>query len=564
MSAPSKDSPEWGERNATDVTSLLVELSRVLRGVGFHEEGDPARVDLLDRAYLAMHVELERAGPLQIRVASDRFHIEGLPDEIGPGVMNDLANALVQRGVERLALTPDVSREAAHALIDLLDRDPHKLEQGGGFERALAARCDTGILINDRGHQGRGAGRSLGSTPALATASLGSSLLAPTRSLLGCPSSTDEAGEQSKPTLEEGPLEAPASEERGERLLFRLIELDRCADDDAYAELAGHIVDWATEVFDHGLADECYRATLVLADHAVGEGGRSGVQARRASEACARLVDGERLDDLIDRACSMQTARSIRATQVLLLLGGAHVVPSIFERLLLEEDAERAAQLTAIIITLGEGSSQTLETCMAGSNERHARLAARLAGELQSPGMVPALVHALDSQWTGLRREAARALVHIGGDDAADALIGALSSERTGLAEEAALCLGHMGCERAVDPMMTALDRALRLGTTIRARELIRALGLLGNDRAVPHLIGLVERRALLRRREWREVKLAALSSLDQLGGEGARLALERIARCRDDQLRVRAQRLLATGASADPGQPQSARNEAE
>ena len=71
--------------------------------------------------------------------------------------------------------------------------------------------------------------QSLSATPAVAAASLGSALLARSRQLVVTNEQGEpgEAGDEAKPSLDENPLEAPASDERGERLLFRLIELDR-------------------------------------------------------------------------------------------------------------------------------------------------------------------------------------------------------------------------------------------------------------------------------------------------------------------------------------------------
>jgi len=301
------------------------------------------------------------------------------------------------------------------------------------------------------------------------------------------------------------------------------------------------------------LRDECYRAVLVLADHAVGDGGRSGVQASAAQEQCLRLVSDARLYDLIDRACSSQVSAGVRATQVLLQLGGDQVVPRLFERLSESSDADQAAQLSAIIITLAESALPTLHRFIEDPSESRALLAARLAGELQNPAMVSTLSKALVCSRPALRREAARSLVHIGGEDAADALLNALSSELDQLPATAAICLGHLREPRAGQALVAGLERAVRAGDFPRAREFVRALGLLGSDRAVPKLVSLLERRPLAKRKLWRELKLSILSALAKLSSREAHRALERTAESRDQQLRARAQRLLTSSNSARP-----------
>jgi HEAT repeat protein len=558
MSESADESRSWGERGVADLSGLLVELSRVQKGMGFYAEGDRARAQLLDRAFLAFQVELQRAGPLEIWIDEDHFRGTGLGETLPHSHMAELARALREREVERVEFLPGLSRDAFNAFADLMNLSDKGLEHCGGFARGLAARSNTGIRINGGEEDTLAAARSLSSTPAVSTASLGGALLARSRSLVvegECEGEGEPQSDDDKPQLEDNPFEAPASDERGERLLFRLIELDRCTDDAAYVSLCTRIVDWAVELFDAELRDECYRAVLVLADHAVGEGGRSGVQAGAAQEQCLRLVCDARLDDLIERACSSQVSASVRATQVLLQLGGDQVVPRLFERLTATSDADQAAQLSAIIITLAESALPTLRRFIEDTNESQALLAARLAGELQNPAIVPTLAKALIGSRPALRREAARSLVHIGGEDAADALLGALSSELDQLAQTAAICLGHLREPRAAQAMVAGLERAVRAGDFPRAREFVRALGLLGSDRAVPKLVSLLERRALSKRKLWRELKLAILTALAKLSSREAKRALERTAESRDQHLRARAQRLLTGSNSArSPG----------
>jgi HEAT repeat protein len=552
MSEPEVDSQIRGERTSADLSSLLVELGRALRGLGFYSEGDPARSALLDRAFMAFSGELERAGPLELWIDEARFRATHVDSGVPHGHLADLAQALRERDVERVAFSHGLTRDAFHAFAELLDRNEDGLQRSGGFARALAARSSAGIVINGGEEDALASQQSLSATPAVAAASLGSALLARSRQLVVANEQGEagEAGEEAKPSLDEHPLEAPASDERGERLVFRLIELDRCSDDTAYDFLAKRIVAWAIELFDEGLRDECYRATLVLAGHAVGDGGRSGLQARSAQSLCGELMQGARLDDLVDRAQSGETSTGIRATQVLLLLGES-AIPPLFDRLATETQDDTAAQLTAILITLGETALSHLDQVIGQPSTERAQLAIRLAGEIQSPQLVGRLVATLEGDRASLRRDAARSLAQIGGDPAMHALTNAVSCSQPEVQEVAAHCLAALGDRRAAQPLLAALDRALRAGEPKLARELIRALGQLGEERAVPKLVALMERRSFLRRAALRDLQLASLVALDKLPGREARRAVERAAKSRDGQIRARADKLLAHSIAA-------------
>jgi HEAT repeat protein len=546
MPHPERADREWGERTAADLSSLLVELGRVLRGIGFYAEGSAARTEVLGRAFLALRVELDRAGPLELWIAEEHFRATGIDDAVAHGHLRDLAEALTGHGIERVAFDDRLTRDALAAFVELLDQRPRALEKAGGLARALAARSSAGIRINGGEESALHAEERLIATPAVAAASLGSALLAPSRDL-----HVDREGDDAeKPALEERPLEARASDERGERLLFRLIELDRCTDDAGYDFLAKRIVRWAKELFDDGLEDECHRAILVLADHAVGEGGRSGLQARIAHKHCTDLASERRLEALIDRARASDVRVSVRATQVLLLLGES-AIPPIFERLAGERDEEAAAQLTAILIALGEIALPHLRRMIAGPSGERALLAVRLAAELQNPDIVAVLVPLLSGPRREMRREAARSLAQLGGEPAIDALINALVSELDDMAETAAHCLGAMGARRAAQPLLVALDRAMERSDARCAREMIRALGQLGEERAVPKLVAMLERRMLLRRKWLSELQVAAISALGKLPGREALRAVERAVRHRESAVRERAVKSLAARRAA-------------
>jgi HEAT repeat protein len=547
MSESKQNAAIRGERTQADLSSLLVELGRVQRGLGFYGEGNPARGALLDRAFMALRGEIERAGPLDLWIDESSFRTSDVESYLPHGHLADLAQALRLRDVDRVEFSRSLTRDAFHAFAELLDRSEAGLRRGGGFGRALAARCDAGIVINGGVPDALASHERLSATPAVAAASLGSALLAHTRQL----KVPAEDCEEHKPTLDEHPLEAPAEDERGDRLLFRLIELDRCNDDTAYDFLGKRIVTWASELFDEGLRDECFRTMLVLAGHSVGEGGRSGLQARIAQNLCIKLASDARLDDLVQRAQSDDASTGIRATQVLLLLGESAIAP-LFDRLAAETHADTSAQLNAILITLGETALPHLEHVIGEPSIERARLAIRLTGEIQNPVMVPQLLATLEGERVGLRRDAANALAQIGGDPALHALTNALSSNQPGLPETAAHCLASVGDRRSAQPILASLDRALRSGETKRSLEMIRALGQLGEERAVPKLAALMGRRSWLRRSALRELKLASLMALGNLPGREAHRALERAARGRDGEIRARAEKLLARSAGRD------------
>lgn len=540
----------WGERTSADLASLLVELGRAVRGLSFYGVDDPACRQLLDRTWLAVRGELDRAGPLELWLGETGFRATGIPDEVPLKHLEELSGALERHEIHRIRFAHALTRDALRACLELLNRSAGSIRQEGGMTRALSHRSSAGILLNGGEDAAVAIHTPLSATPAVTTSSLGSALLARSHQLI-----VEHADKREKPALDERPLEAAVSDDRSERLLFRLIELDRCSDDAAYEFLGRRIVEWASELFEAGLRDECHRAVLVLADHAVGDGGRSGLQARIAQRLFTELASGPRLESLIERAHSTDARVSVRATQVLLQLG-EHAVPALFERIVAEPESEASAQLCAVMITLGEAGVAHLGSVIRQRDDRRALLALRLAGELQHPALVKSVLAALEGDRPALHREAARALAQIGGDAAVHAFVNALSSERPELPELAAHCLGVLRDPRAVQPLLAALERARRSGDGRRAREMIRAMGAVGHERAVPRLAALLERVSVLRRKPLRDLQIAALGALESIPCREARRALERADKHRDPSVRARAHQILAAARATPAVEP--------
>lgn len=538
---------EPGARSVADLTGLLVEFARARKGLSFYEEGHAARVDLIDRAWMAWQFEIQRSGALEIVCDPHGLRAPGMACLPASSTLDELLHALRLRQVESIRLEATVTKNAFAALLELLGRPAEYTLHCGGLGPALATRCDDGITIN--GATGTRERDALIQTSP--RTSLGAGLLVSTRDLR---SRRDAADSLEKPELDAEPLLAPAHDEAGETLRLMLVSLDGASEDDAYGQLAARACARATALFERGRLDDAYRTALVLADHAVGEGGRSARQALMADDACKRLCQGGVLDDLIDRACSSDGARSVRASRVLLQLGDG-AASRVLHRIMHDDDPGRAGQLRAILTALGESGRTGLERALSEAAPTHAAIAARLCGDGQNPALVPALARCLRRDSPLLRRAAVSALAQIGGREAGDALLNELGRDDPDLVRACGRGLGLLGEDRFVLPLLAALDRAERRGDAALAVDLVRDLGRLGSDRAVPRLAAMLRRRRLLARGPKLELQMRALETLAELPGREARRTVEWTAQQGPRSLRDHARALL-TGSRGGDGRP--------
>lgn len=573
-----------GERTPLDVTALLVDLGRLLKARQFYPDRHPLLRESFERGYRAFEAEIRRGGPLALEVRHGGFRLESEP--VGRGRVDDLAQELVKRAVRRLHFDGELTPGALERFIAILATEPEKLEQSGGFEKALYSEPCSGIRINEMDYAAALAQAGVPRKTAEEDSEAGADALAAGGALaVGVAGLQDggaddlSAGEDGDAVaaalaqlgggekdeallpaqrLEQAPLDALYEDDRAGALVTLLRELDAASDEIRYHELAREAAVRGAALSDDGLEGEGYRAILVLAAHGA-DAARSETVRTTALECLRELARGARLDALVDHACAPGEGVSLRAAQILLQLG-ATAAPALLRRVEAEQDLDRRGQLFGILIAMGDATTADLCAAMQSGERRRAGLAVRLAGEMQNAGTVGDLATLLTHEDLDLRREAAKALVRVGSPEAIEALVAALRSPQEGMPGHAAFCLGVAGGTRALEVLLATARREGGAETLDLAREAVRALGRMGRPEAVPVLAKLLERRSLLRRRSVRELQLAVVSALAKLPGAPARAALEQATRRGDAGVKEAARQALARVGSA-PAEAASTRS---
>lgn len=537
----SRESLAWRGRTPADATSLLLELARALRGFSSHQGAPPRRRTLAERAFQAVSADVARAGPLEIALRGDTFAVMGLSERLDARAgLAELHRSLAQHSIERLRVDAKLTIDALQGLLELL---LHPAADDGDvrqFVRTLAARDARGLKINDLDEREDTLPRALTATPPRPSLSVTSTHV------------TAASGPETESESETaaGSESGPARDSRGERLCARLVELDHTLEDDAYSQRAAEIVVWTRQIWEAGLLDDAYHAMQVLADHAVGCGGRAESQARIAAKCFAELATGERLEDLIDRALASDES-GVRAAQLLLQRREVSV-PALVDRICALPDPFAATPLHALVLTSGEAAVSTLLRGIGGLDEDRARVCLRLAGTLQSPALLPILADTARSATLGRQVEAIRALCLLPGEAAHQALAEALSSQLDQIAIAATRAIAENNGIDAVPALLDVLETHMRGSRTQLCRALIEVLGRLGDERAVPRLAALLERKPVLRRAHWHAIQLAAVEALSVLPTREARRAVERAASHAAGPVRDRARSRLSALANLD------------
>lgn len=538
-------------RSVADVSTLLLELGRAGKGWAFYPPEHPARAELLDRAFRAWHGELRRGGPLELSIRRGAFWLPGAESPLTTRA-DDTARQLYLRSVRRVIFDAELDPATLAAFLDVLTLEPDSLSSTGGFEATFYTTPRHGIQVNEADWRAllaqprvedtlevddedlaNTAPLGLGEDPD-ATVS-GVSALESGLGLLGAAAQAAEAAD-------EAPVD-PAIARRHE-LDSILSQIDECDDDLAYRDLARQLASLAEQMSASGEMDGAFQVLVTLSRHAGDDAKRSFSQRESASGFLGQIAHGPALEHLIDRAIDATVASSIDATTVLRELGPP-VAPILLDRLESESDPERRGRLSGVLIAMGEDAVPALVDALTHGSKRRMKVSLRLAGETQNPRLVECLREALMSGEKEIARDAAQALVRVGDVSSLDVLAEALHSSRSGVAALAAYSLGATGRVLALAPLRDALARALDGGQLPLAREVVRGLGRMGRSEAVPALVNVLDRGGWLRRKQLRDVKLAAISALAHLPGADAEAALARLLRSRDARLREAAKTAL-------------------
>ncbi len=118
----------WSERTSADVSVLLVELGRVLKGASFYGRSDTTTRGLAERAYRAWRVDLDRAGPLDLHLTASGFQADGIRQSISTAHLGELTTALRSAGVESLLFGDGLSPDSLLAFVTFLPKPPEILK----------------------------------------------------------------------------------------------------------------------------------------------------------------------------------------------------------------------------------------------------------------------------------------------------------------------------------------------------------------------------------------------------------------------------------------------------
>jgi HEAT repeats/PBS lyase HEAT-like repeat len=306
-------------------------------------------------------------------------------------------------------------------------------------------------------------------------------------------------------------------------LLLDLLRIER--DDDRWGELMIPVVRLLEDLLLVGDFDAARSLTEVL----VGEASGGGSKARRqhATTAIDMLIAGPMMRHIRTHLSTIDDAQFERVKAMCISLGEVLVRP-LAETLSAEERPRTRERLTAILIGFGAVGRRTVERLKSSPNPAVRRTAIYLMREFGGSEALPDLKELLDDSEPQVQREAVRAILNIGTDDAYRILEQALAGGTTRSRDAIMQAVGGVRDERAVPLFAYILRRIDHRGPL--APVYLRAIEMLG---ALRDPEGVEPLKEALYKGEWwaprrtASLRAAAASALARIGSNEAVAVLE-------------------------------------
>lgn len=465
----------------------LVELHKAVKGAGFYPDGHPYRTAPLQRAHDAL-ARLAAKRDVVISLGRHGF-IPAVDGGDGAPALQQLARECLARRIAGITLCQGLLLSDLEAFAELLSCDPHRSAPPGGIARQLEAAGVQTVRVEEKG-----------------TSSMWTRRTPPAAGSL--------------------PVDAPAdsSDAAGSYTISEVLRLMAREEADArYQELGRLLV----EKFPAEPGNLAVLPVLeeLLRQHQ--DQGKSLPQREYALFTLERLAEvtaDTLLESLEKRGCPEKDG----ILRVLAALGGKGAY-RIIQRLCLAPGIFERRALATALVRIGPAACAPVIAMLKDERWYVVRNMVTILGELRCKEAVLPLKKPLYHEDQRVRKEAVRALMKIGGEASEAALISLLEDPDQVIARQAISACGLVKSAQAVTPLLALLERNdLFLKQLGVKKDVALALGRIGDRRATPSLLKLLQARGFLAWGRWLDLKVTVASALCVMGDEAALPALQR------------------------------------
>lgn len=526
--------------DALTYTTILIELHKAVKMRNFYPQGHPNLDAAFGKAYSLLKNQLNESGDIKWRVDQKGFYIDKAPIAPGNEAVTGLAKKLFFRRIKEITITPAATPADIKNFLTILDTEPDALFEKGGIEVFIVENDITGILLNEMRYEDlaklkneleekrqedekrdiaadkQGGGDKQGEGDKEGDGDKEGEKDEPS----GAAASDAEKGaplageKKSSPEAEE--LNALIEKIRGEKDFLR------------YKDLAIRIKETADKLTFEKKFDEVFPALALFEGHSSPFSGLSDEIRYIAEEALKYFLTPEALQRLAAMAGGTDEADRAAAQQILLHGGGA-AIEALLTALVDAPEASTRRILFNVALPFGRAVIPYAVKKLDSDLWYVVRQMVTLLGEIGDPESVEHLKAAYGNPDIRVKKEVLKNLARIRSKESLDVLIKALEEEDMPLVTQAIISIGMLRDPAAID---TVGNIALKGGAFSENQEprkaAIRALRLIGGQKAVPYLAKILFKKAWLGKKANDDIRCLAAGALGEIGGDEAYASVEK------------------------------------
>lgn len=513
---------------------ILIELTKAVKMHNFYPEGHPQLDSALTKSYLHLKKCIDLQGELKWRLDQKGFY-DG-KTLIAPGNAEGaaLAKRLFFRKVKELTFTPAVSMHDLRVLLSIIKAEPEEVAAKGGVEAMFATLDVEGILLNELRYEDLKRLKSEIQRQKDEEERVAQEARKP-----------EEPSGASAAAQEEEPEDKP-EEEREDTSLEELVRrANKESDLLKYNDLAVRIKEKLDPLLAEKDAEKVYPALMTFYAHAVPSSGKTeGIRAT-ALEKLKSLLTSDVLAYLAVKAGAKENQQR-GATQSILVYSGDPGAEALLDAIIEAPEAATRRHLFNALVRFGKRLRPLAEARLNHPAWFVCRQMVSLLGDVGGQESIPALEAAYRHEEARVKKEVMKSLVKIGTPRAAAFLIEKLREEDPSLMAQAIISLGMLKDPASIEPLAEIASKRENFSDLMESqKEAVKALGIIGDNRAVPHLVKILFRKVWFGKKANDELRLLAALSLGMIGTPEALAAVEEASSWAAGELQTVCKRVL-------------------
>ncbi len=494
--------------------TILMELIKAVKMHNFYPQGHPQLESVIEKSFLHLKKSIDKTGELKWRVDQRGFYFGKVPFGAGNTEIAGMAKKLFFRKVKEIAFTPGLRPTDLKVFISAVNTEPEDIQANGGIEAFFAGRGIEGILLNEQRYEDI---KKL-------KAELKDTEKEEEKVVTNDHAKKAGASEQSKKEEEEKPKE----EVRDEPLHVLVERLKAEEDPIKYNDLAVRIKEKLELLLIEGKTDEAFPVLIVLYEHSDKYSGKSAAITEAVLEVLKGLLTPETLKYLAGKAGSSNDEANRWAVQGLLLAAGQAGADALLDEIITAPEAAARRNLFNALVLFGPELRPLAEARLKHPEWYVTRQMAALLGEIGGEEALPALEAAYDDPEPRVKKEVLKSMVKIGGGRVTNFMVKVLDEDDQSIVAQAIISLGALKDASAVDALKDiAFKREGFAEPSDAAKEAVKALGMIGDPKAVPHLVKILSRKVWFGKKANEEMRSMAAMSLGMIGTQEAIQAVE-------------------------------------